>query len=335
MPGVDFGFMAHHSRERPDVMLAYVQTMAGEGLAARFGANTWLPRVGAAYVQERLSEWSAHADYAFADPEVCRMELPFAKRGRAREEHSYLGVPNPVATRSRFVDAVLRSQAAVGATMLVTPHLVHGVSGTSRGLNATLDFARRASRHPLAATHRLLFAFEATEGVFASDAARDSLLNQLVELEPGWLYLRMRVRHPISRAQYANGPALRGLRLAVESLSRNGWEVVLPQSGLAGWLMLGCWSERPSARGRARRCRGATRPEAAEAGAILPCIGTSRPTCWASSWPRNFRRSATSGDSGSARARSVPRVPLVQARSSTPRLRASTSCGGARSTLMR
>jgi hypothetical protein len=239
MPGVDFGFLAHHSRERPDVMLAYVQTMAGQGLRARFGANTWLPRLGTAYVQDRLAEWTAHADYAFADPEVCRMELPYTARGRSREEHAYLGIPNPLATRGRFVDAVLRAQTGVGARILVTPHLVHGVSNTARELNATLDFARRAASHPLAATHRLLFAVEATEGVFASDPARNDLLNQLVELDPGWLYLRMRVKHPISRSQYANEEALRGLRHAVESLSTNGWEIVLPQSGLAGWMMLG------------------------------------------------------------------------------------------------
>src|SRR5262249_53935907 len=83
-----------------------------------------------------------------------------------------------------------------------------------------------------------VFGFAATEQVIREDDARDDLLDAIVELPDAHIYFRMQVTPPTSYAQYADEDALRGLRRFVEGLAANGRRTLLPQLGLAGWLML-------------------------------------------------------------------------------------------------
>jgi hypothetical protein len=108
---------------------------------------------------------------------------------------------------------------------------------STRNFRATVRFAEEAAQHQLAADRDLLFGFAATEAVMREDDSRDDLMDAIVELPDAHIYFRLQVTPPSSYAQYADEQALRGLRTFVEGLAANGRRTLLPQMGLAGWLM--------------------------------------------------------------------------------------------------
>jgi hypothetical protein len=141
--------------------------------------------------------------------------------------------------RGRFVTNTLRAQVANGRDILISPWLIHGLSGTDRELRATLDFATRAKNHSQSENRTLLMGLEATAAVFADTSSRDEMIDEIVEADLDIpLYLRMTIELPDSRKPYGTANPLLGLRAAVDALHANGLDVVLPQIGLCGWLFL-------------------------------------------------------------------------------------------------
>lgn len=233
-----FSFFAHQGKERPDVLTTTLDRIAERQAKWRVGATVFLPRYLPATGQRNATELDDRALYVIGDPETRKMHAPYAQRGRGRTQHAYLAEDNYAVNRARFVGAVLGAQVANGRDVLVSPWLVHGVTGQDRELDLTIDFARRADASAHARDRTLLFGFEATDHIFADDDARSEMLNKLVELPERPVYLRMMVGGQPNRRGYANARALRGLREVVESLAENDRPVFLPQTGLAGWLML-------------------------------------------------------------------------------------------------
>lgn len=206
----------------------------------RVGAALRLPRFRLAYCADKLDEWRPSADYLLADPETRQMLLPFDKRGAGRADYPYLAESDPAANRQRFVTQALQAQKRAGAKVLISPWLIHGTSGTHHELQVTTDLARRALEHKFAADSRILIGIEAMESIFSNATSRDRMIDEIVDLDGSpAVYLRMTTPAASSgRRQYENEAALKGLRQAVESLRDNGHDVVLGQTGLAGWLML-------------------------------------------------------------------------------------------------
>lgn len=239
MPTSAFNFLVHPGRESWQVVDQFLREFRTSQPRARLGATVWLPRTKPASTLERSGSYDQSADYVIADPEPMRCELPFSRRGRARDELPYLQESDAAANRPRFVKQVLKAQVDNGRDVLVSPWLLHGISGTNHELDVTVDFAKRAAAHQLAQGRKLLLGFGVTDDIIAHDQARDEFLNEIVELDGNHpIYLRMRISAPPGRKQYERQDALAGLRKAVDSLSKNDCPVVLPQSGLAGWLML-------------------------------------------------------------------------------------------------
>lgn len=206
----------------------------------RVGAALRLPRHRLPYCIDRVSAWAPFGSYVLADPETRQMLLPFARRGMGRNDHAYLQESDPAANRDRFIGNTLRAQVSVGSQVLISPWLVHGVSGIDRELKVTIDLAHRSLAHKLAEDRTVLVGIEATEAVFANQGARDRMLDEVVALDGAPIYLRMTTPPNLTgRGQYQNAAALQGMRAAVESLVDNEHQVVLAQSGLMGWLMLG------------------------------------------------------------------------------------------------
>jgi hypothetical protein len=147
-----------------------------------------------------------------------------------------LGESDAPANAVRFVKQAIDAQTEIGATALVSPWLLHGVTQTEHELNATIGFASLAEEY-VDDDDKLLMGIEATQGVFATAEARNAMINELVEGPELPAYLRMRVTAPQGYMQYRDPAALRGLREVVLALDANDRAVALPQSGLTGWFM--------------------------------------------------------------------------------------------------
>lgn len=203
------------------------------------GACLLLPRWYASTQRDFAVRFEPHADFLIADPETRRLHLPFDNRGRGKRDMDYLQESDPLVNRGRFVTNTLRAQVANGRDILVSPWLIHGIGGGDQELRATMDFADRASNDQFAQGRTLLMGLEATAAIFADQANRDRMIDEIVEAAAELpVYLRMTIDAPESRRPYGQADALRGLREAVEALQANGISVVLPQIGLCGWLLL-------------------------------------------------------------------------------------------------
>jgi hypothetical protein len=238
MPLDGLSFFAHQGRQAQPLLLDLFDEAHRLHPSWRLGFATSLTRYVPATCNALLASADQRALYALGDPETHVMQEPFPDRGRARDHLAYLQESDPRANRDRFVGNVLQAQVDAHRSLLLSPWLTHGVTGSSRNLRATLRWAEIADAHQLVTGRDLWFGLAATEEVFADDADRDDLLDDLVDLPNRPLYVRMRVTAPTSFTQYANQNALRGLRTFVEALSANGRPVFLPQMGLAGLLML-------------------------------------------------------------------------------------------------
>lgn len=232
-------FIAHHTEG--DLVVQYLTDLAGDaGRDWYGGASLHLPRWKVSTQLNAVNRLVPETEFVVADPDTRRSHLPFDGRGRARDELQYLGESTPRVNRQRYVDWTLEAQAANGRDILISPWLIHGLTpGDDRELRATIDFSERATQHPLAGDRQLLMGLEATEGVIADQQLRDSLLDELMANESELpVYFRMTIDPPESRRPYGEEDALRGLRSFCEGLQQNGRQVLLPQSGPVGWLML-------------------------------------------------------------------------------------------------
>ena len=291
MPDSDLSFFVDRgsrSRRSIETFLAYMRASHPEW---RIGAVVRLPRAGSGYQEETADAWAAHASYVLADPETRLMHLPFDQRGRGRRDYSYLAVANPGgnSNRQRFTDQVLEAQIRNGRDVVISPWLVHNLSGTE--LVATAAFAGLADSSTARGQRKLLLGFEATEDIVADSTARNAFLNELVEAPEHPIYLRMTSGTGSGPAQYAHEHALAGLRKVAESLHGNQRPLLLPQSGLAGWLMLGFGATAFGAGAQFSMQRAqALRTGGGGGGAVPPrSTGTSGRSSSVSSWPRSCR----------------------------------------------
>lgn len=237
MPTADFSFLAHQGTQAGPVLLGLAQDQRAADPDVRLGTTVLLPRYKPGTAEDRCLDLDAPCSYVLGDPETHRLHFPFDERGIARHDYAYLAEADPLANRDRFVENTLRAQANASRSVLISPWLIHGIDPTDDHLLANIDFARRSVAHPLAKDREVLAGFAVTDAVLENNTARNRLLDELVELDLP-LYLRVRVVSPESFRQYSNASVLEGLRLTVESLQANGISVLLPQTGLAGWLMM-------------------------------------------------------------------------------------------------
>lgn len=239
MPTTAISFLAHPSgNESWSVVSDFLADVRQAKPAWRVGASVLLARYKEATSRDHALAFEPNATFVLADPETHKMELPFPSRGRGRDDLAYLKESSPRANISRFVANVLQAQVNNGRSILLSPWLVHGAAPNARNLQATVAFAQAAAASQLVNGRELWFGFQVTQGVVADNAERNALLNELVELPTKPIYLRVQVDAPDGPRQFADGAVIAGLRQLVEGLRSNGVRVVLPQSGLLGWLML-------------------------------------------------------------------------------------------------
>lgn len=239
MPTNGDSFINHQGSEAQDVGPAFLATISASQPTWRAGGSVFLPRYIPATGQRIATTYVSDGAYALADPETHKLEEPFADRGRGKDHYPYLRESDPGANRTRFVRNVAEAQLSAGTGVIISPWLTHGTDAVGRHLRSTLRFATETFRLYGGEGHEILIGVAATEAVIADDAGRDDLLDELVELPDAPIYFRIRVTPPESYTQYANDTVLEGLFQFVAALARNGRDVLLPQSGLSGWLMMG------------------------------------------------------------------------------------------------
>lgn len=239
MPTSGPSFLVHQGSEAQDFIPDFLGRVASTRGNWRIGSSVFLPRYVPATGQRIAQRFDAQSNYAIADPETHPLEDPFADRGRGKDHYPYLQESDPAANRRRFVRNVVEAQSGTGLMVLVSPWLTHGTDAVGRHLRATLRFAAETLSEHAAPNLDVLIGVAATEAVLGDANARDDLLDELVELPRAPIYFRMRVTPPESYTQYANDVVLSGLHEFVSALTRNGRSVLLPQSGLSGWLMMG------------------------------------------------------------------------------------------------
>lgn len=235
MPDTGYGFQLHAGQESWAVTTDLLNDLADDHADWRVGATMHIPRQRLSYWARVSDAWEPLSDFLVADPETTRMDRAYDERGRGRRDFAYLAESDPAANPDRFVNDALEAQRDAGASALVSPWLLHGVTQTEHELSATIRFAEIAAG--LVDDERLLMGVEATQGVFATEEARNAMINELVEGPEVPVYLRMRITAPAGYKQYQQSDALAGLRDVVRALDANDRPVALPQSGLAGWLM--------------------------------------------------------------------------------------------------
>jgi hypothetical protein len=236
MPDVAHGFQFHPGTEAGADTTEFLNELSTSRPDSRIGTTIHIPRQRLSYWEGIEPDWSPSVDFLVGDPECGRMDRPFPERGSGRKDFSYLGESDPSANAERFVEDAIDAQTDIGATVIVSPWLLHGVSQTEHELAATVNFATLAEAYA-DDDDRLFMGVEATQGVFATNEARNALINELIEGPELPVYLRMRVTAPPGYMQYRDPNALLGLREVVKALHANERSVALPQSGLTGWLM--------------------------------------------------------------------------------------------------
>lgn len=236
MPDIAHGFQFHPGTESGADTTDFLKELAASQPDSRIGATIHIPRQRLAYWQRTGLAWTPSVEFLIGDPECGRMDRPFPERGNGRNDFSYLEESDPAANAERFVEQAIDAQGEVDATALVSPWLLHGVTQTEHELAATVRFATLANNY-VDDDDNLFMGVEATQGVFATEEARNAFINELVEGPELPVYLRMRTTSPPGYKQYQEHGALQGLREVVKALEANDRPVALPQSGLTGWLM--------------------------------------------------------------------------------------------------
>ncbi len=237
MPTASESMIVHVGQQRDEVVAATLAGLRGiSGL--RFGGTAFLPKYKTSTAQEKLDIVGGGCDYALADPQTERMEGPLEKRGYGRAHLLYLQREDPGASPGPFVDEVLTAQAQLGRHTVISPWLTHGHGVGQKHLRATRRFAMEAANHPLAKSCELLLGVAVAGGILADSNALDDFLDELVDWPDGPIYLRVVTSTSPSYEQLRDTNLLIGLRRLVESLTSNERIVLLPLSGLAGWLMM-------------------------------------------------------------------------------------------------
>ena len=174
------------------------------------------------------------ADPAFHEHESSGETLSTARQRRA----PYLIGTLPPRPSDDVIDEILRVQRAAGATALLTPTGAVTTVEPERSLVDAMRWVRatRAKDPP----EPLLVGLTLSRAWLADPALREILLNEIVDsTETNW-YLRVRWGHLRPRhAQLSDTGLLRGYQIVAEVLASEEKVLLLPQTGLTGWLMTG------------------------------------------------------------------------------------------------
>jgi hypothetical protein len=240
MTSLPFHFVLHKgARQRLEVVNETLDSLTAD-LRADVAASVFLPDYVPATSARNVAELIPRAAAVMADPALHYRESPPAQRGRLRDVLPYLQGLDPYADPAAFAEAVLTPQVETGANLLITPGLTIGIGASDDALAVSAALALESERLASGTDIDLLIGLAVTPGTVSDVRRRNDLLNAIVDDFPeGDILLRLFVSSGSEAySQYADREVLEGLALITSSLGDNGRRVVLPQLGLAGWLLM-------------------------------------------------------------------------------------------------
>ncbi len=221
-----------------DFSALMTDVLAAAGLAVQTGTIVNLPRHG-------ISEARRLVD-ALPGPGVRIVDLELHEHPdhglsvspQRRQRATYLDRSLPDRPERGFITDLLRLQRDAGANLLLTPTGRVEEADGERGLAKAMRWV--AASRAEAPTEDLAVNLTISRTWLTSPQLREALLNELVDsTERNW-YLRVRWEALKPRhAQLTDGGLLAGYVALLETARLEGKVVLLPQTGLAGWLMTG------------------------------------------------------------------------------------------------
>jgi hypothetical protein len=222
-----------------DVFLEWLDAWKAGGQPDTVATSIFLPD----YVPDTSAGFAAqlgiNGDPVIADPALHYREFAEAQRGVARRHLDYLSHLDPYAIPEAFGTSALDAQMSAGCSVLVSPGLTIGLGALDESLEVSACLAGVTAHYATREGLPLLIGLAATPGAVSTDHIRNDLLNAIVDdFPPGDLYLRVFAKGGEAFRQYADREVLEGLAAIAESLTANGRRLLLPQLGLAGWLLM-------------------------------------------------------------------------------------------------
>lgn len=224
----------HQHRSNIPHLLASILTATGGTVG--LGAAVRLPTAKALAHRTWLEDCAA-ASLRIADP-ACYLLDPSIVQVKAISPRSqswwpYLSGPSP------SVGEVLDAQREAGANLLLSPGRAVDPSGGQRALNDAFDEATNALE-AVAGGERLALNLTLPALWLSSPTARNMLLDQLLDQDQFGIW-HIRVQWPAARSyqQPTDPNLLQGYKRLAQLAEDEERVLLLPQTGLTGWLQLG------------------------------------------------------------------------------------------------
>jgi hypothetical protein len=229
--------LVHKSHQQYQRLPELLHTLDREvGGTVTLGASLNLPCQAASRARRYLDQFPASV-LKLADPAVFRHadQLGEPAKKNDQKHFRYMTAPLPASPNRRWISELLHLQEDVGATALLTPTGVVDDADPEQQLTNALDWVRstRQANPALPMFVNLTF----SRYWLMNPRLRDRLLEELVESQERLWYLRFRwavVKPPYS--QQRNLDLLEGYRELARVARVEGKVLLLPTSGLTGWL---------------------------------------------------------------------------------------------------
>ena len=183
-----------------------------------------------------LDEFADRTDVRLADPELYRHKT-FTGTGpnQTQKLYKYLAEPIPQPIDDGWITNVLDYQRAAHATHFLNPSLPLDAGDPRKSLATHMRIVRAAlsfSEKPFIAS------FDVSYHWLTNESLRARLLNEIVDLEHDVLYVRVKWPELRPRHGQINEPCLiRGYRELADVCRTEGKKLILPMTGLSGWLI--------------------------------------------------------------------------------------------------
>lgn len=241
MSKLDGRFVLHKGpRQRIEVIGDVVDATANAPLSEHVAASVLLPDYRPDTAAAFIAELAARGTVGIADPALHYLEFPSSKRGAGSSHYAYLESMDPYDNPTAFCAAVVDAQIDAGADVLVSPWLTIGLGSDDQSVEATSLLAAETERRADAAGREMVIGLAVAPPTISDSRKRNDLLNVITDEFPvSNVYMRVYLQRASSFTQYSDQPVLEGLATMAGSLRANDRSLLLPQFGLAGWLMMG------------------------------------------------------------------------------------------------
>lgn len=224
-------FFIHQSpqqRKRLPELMEYLTKSFGDSM--EFGIIARMSKYQPDYIESFLSQFEC--PIKIADPEVYNHRDNFNKKHN--DSYIYLKDEIPIGRDLKWVEKILSYQYQVGATALLSPSVLLNTINARKELDQQIQWIKDAQE---LSDRDIIANFTLKHSWITDEQLRSMLLNELIDLDISNIYLRVLWPSLIPRyGQLASEDILKGYKIIIDALSVEGKVLILPTSGLTGWI---------------------------------------------------------------------------------------------------